>query len=55
MLSSYSQFPSNKQKVMALGRSYLLRWPTLHEVCFSLNKSTSLPMTLKKNESDGSG
>ena len=49
------QFPSNKQKVMALGQSYLLRWPTLCEVCFSLNKSTSLRITLKKKESDGSG
>ena len=49
------QFPRNKQKVMALGHSYLLRWPTLCEVCFSLNKSTSLRITLKKKESDGSG
>ena len=50
MLSSYLQFPSNKQKVMALGHSHLLRWPTLGEVCFSLNKSTSLPITLKKKK-----
>ena len=50
MLSSYLQFPSNKQKVMALGHSHLLRWPTLCEVCFSLNKSISLPISLKKKK-----
>ena len=35
---------------MALGCSHLLRWPTLCGVCFSLNKSTSLPITSKKKK-----